>query len=301
MENELMNALIIHDNDPDGIAAAITVGHSLSLKVDCPEHIEYVKAVRYQEPDWEKIDKDTEIYIVDFNYNAEITKKLCEVASQVVVIDHHKTAREELTGLYEIKNLSLFILLDHAACVAAWIYFNGDESDPPSILHFIEDMDLWRWKLPNSALVSAFLDSVKPDINTYWPFITGKTALGDVLDAGQAVLNYKNKTIEILTKQAVLMEIGGHKVHAVNCADPSLVSYLGNVLAKDQPFGATFYLQPNGLWKFSIRSIIGEDLPGVDVSEVAKIYGGGGHNQASGFKVDTLFPFKIIKDAVVSR
>jgi oligoribonuclease NrnB/cAMP/cGMP phosphodiesterase (DHH superfamily) len=150
--------------------------------------------------------------------------------------------------------------------------------------------------------MSAFLDSVQPNIESYMPFITGKISLDNVLELGQAVLNYKNKTMDILEAQAVLMNIAGHKVPAVNCSDPSIVSYLGNRLAKNQPFAATFYLQPNGLWKFSIRSITNETNPkGISVREIAQEFGGGGHENASGFKVDRLFPFELMEENKAHR
>lgn len=37
--------------------------------------------------------QDKIVYIVDFSYNKEQTEKLCEIASHVVIIDHHATAR----------------------------------------------------------------------------------------------------------------------------------------------------------------------------------------------------------------
>lgn len=292
-----MNTAIFYDRDPDGIAAAIAV----ALYVDDGD-TEFRPAIRYEGPDLEGITKETTVYIVDFCYKGKFMGPLCEAAKEVVVLDHHgQSTVNDLDG-FEAENLIVVNDPKHAACVVAWSFLNeADPDDAPSILQFIQDMDLWTWKLPNSTIVSAFLDSVEPSIEAYTPFISGEMSLGDVLDKGQAVLDYKNKTMDILEKQAVLMEIGGFKVPAVNCSDPSIVSYLGNRLAKDQPFAATFYLQPNGKWKFSLRSITGEGLPGVSVRDVASQYGGGGHPNASGLKVDKLFPFELIKECEVSR
>ncbi len=305
-----MKALIIYDCDPDGLMAAAVVFDGLHSSGVHPIDIKFDRAVRYQEPDWEKINKETNVYIVDFNYNAKITEKLCENAHFVTVIDHHKTAKEELENV-GYANLILHIDVDHSACVNAWNFFNGGTNVlVPLLLQYIEDMDLWQWKLSDSDVIAAAVACESTNIKTYQALydqavkdpITASAGIASLIINGRAILAYQEKTIDILEKQAVYMKIAGYKVKAVNCADPSLVSFLGNRLAIGERFAATFYMQPNRLWKFSIRSIIGKQNPkGIPVDEIAKIYGGGGHKCASGFKVDTLFKIEKIPGSEVSR
>lgn len=54
----------------------------------------------------------------------------------------------------------------------------------------------------------------------------------------------------------------------------------GHELAKGQPFAACYWDTPQGR-VFSLRS----SADGVDVAEIAKQYGGGGHRNAAGFRV----------------
>ena len=54
----------------------------------------------------------------------------------------------------------------------------------------------------------------------------------------------------------------------------------GHELGKGRPFAACYWDTPDGR-VFSLRS----SADGADVSEVAKQYGGGGHRNASGFRV----------------
>lgn len=295
-----MKTVVFYDRDPDGIAAALVVGQYREERHG--EEVIYRPAIRYEGPDLEGIDKDTTVFIVDFCYKGKFMGPLCEAALEVVVLDHHgESTTKDLDG-FTADNLIVVNDPAHAACVVAYSFvWECDPYAAPSILLFIEDMDLWKWEMPNSDLVSAYLDSVEPSIEAYAPFIRGDMTLGDVLDEGAAVKRYKDKTMDILEKQAVLMEIAGYKVPAVNCSDPSIVSYLGNRLAQGQPFAATYYLQPNGKWKFSVRSITGEGLPGVSVRDVAQKFGGGGHPNASGFKVDRLFSFEVIEQSEVTR
>ena len=55
---------------------------------------------------------------------------------------------------------------------------------------------------------------------------------------------------------------------------------MGHLLGKGEPFAATFFYDGEG-YVFSLRS----DDNGLDVSEIAKQYGGGGHKHAAGFKL----------------
>jgi len=306
-----MKALIIYDCDPDGLMAAAAVAAGLRKDGVAADDIKFDRAVRYQEPNFEKITKDVSVYIVDFNYNAKITEQLCYLARSVVVIDHHKTAREELEGI-DCRNLNLFIDEGHSACILAWSFMNPGvlSSNAPLLLHYIEDMDLWQWKLNDSEIIAAAISCEDTNIETYQALYNQETedslvasaVIANLKSKGIAILSYQNKTIKILEKQTVYMVIGGIKVKAVNCADPSLVSFLGNRLAVGEPFAATFYMQPSGKWKFSIRSITNDTNPrGIAVDEIAKIYKGGGHPNASGFKIDELFPFEVIKGAQVDR
>lgn len=75
------------------------------------------------------------------------------------------------------------------------------------------------------------------------------------------------------------MIIGGRKVPVCNMP-PVWASDAANRLAEGNPFAAT-YVDGATARHFSLRS----DAAGLDVSEVAQRYGGGGHKHAAGFKV----------------
>ena len=73
--------------------------------------------------------------------------------------------------------------------------------------------------------------------------------------------------------------IGGFDVPVANLPY-TLTSDAGAVMCAGEPFAACYWDTPNGR-SFSLRSTDA----GEDVSEVAKQYGGGGHRNASGFRV----------------
>ena len=76
------------------------------------------------------------------------------------------------------------------------------------------------------------------------------------------------------------MRIGGALVPVVN-APHFMASDVGNALAQEASFGATYFDNAEGKRVFSLRSV----LNGADVSRVAAGYGGGGHVHAAGFQM----------------
>ncbi len=63
-----------------------------------------------------------------------------------------------------------------------------------------------------------------------------------------------------------------------NVSSSTLISDVGHELAKGRPFGVTWF-ERDGQRVYSLRSVDG----GLDVSEIAKSFGGGGHEHAAGF------------------
>src|SRR5262249_14388588 len=78
--------------------------------------------------------------------------------------------------------------------------------------------------------------------------------------------------------------IGGHDVPVSNLPY-TLTSDAGHLMAKGEPFAACYWDTPEGR-VYSLRSTEG----GIDVSTIAKAYGGGGHRDAAGFRVPYTHP-----------
>jgi uncharacterized protein len=53
----------------------------------------------------------------------------------------------------------------------------------------------------------------------------------------------------------------------------------GNIMSEGQPFAACYTDRNDGMRSFSLRASEG----GMDVSQIASAYGGGGHAKAAGF------------------
>jgi hypothetical protein len=79
--------------------------------------------------------------------------------------------------------------------------------------------------------------------------------------------------------------IAGYHVPTINLPYMNCSEHVG-ALAEEYPdatFAAGYFRRADGRWQFSLRS-----RAGFDVSEVARVFGGGGHSGAAGFDVHRL-------------
>lgn len=255
----------------------------------CQDGFTAAWAVWKEHPDWEfypgkyqETPPDItgrDVYFVDFSYKRPVILEMAAKANKIVILDHHKTAESDLVDLPS--NVQVFFDMNKSGGRLAWEYFHPDEPIP-SLVKYVEDRDLWRFKLPQTKAISAYLFSQPYDFEA-WSFyakmLEDKHDREELEGYGNVLLQKMTKDTDELLQNKFRMTIGGHEVWAANLPY-TFSSDAGNILAQGQPFGATFYLDGKSAI-FSLRST--DD--GIDVSEVAKQYGGGGHKHASGFKV----------------
>ncbi len=221
-----------------------------------------------------------EVYLVDFSYKLAVVEQMREKASRIVLIDHHKTAIDDLAPLIESKAIEALTSLDHSGAVLAWQWFNGNglHDNCPQLLRHIEDRDLWRFALQGTREIQANVFSHPYDF-AVWDKLMERP-VDELIAEGRAIERKHFKDIDELTQVVTRrMIIGGHNVPIANLPY-TLTSDAGHKLAKGEPFAGCYWDTPDGR-VFSLRS---QD-DGLDVSEIAKKYGGGGHAHASGFRV----------------
>lgn len=109
--------------------------------------------------------KDRDVLFVDFSASLIALRAMAAEARSILVLDHHKTAREDLVGLYEpiswqdwqVKpvalssglpnpsNLAAIFDMDRSGAGIAWDYLHPSQPRP-HIIDLIEDRDLWRFR-----------------------------------------------------------------------------------------------------------------------------------------------------------
>ncbi len=171
--------------------------------------------------------------------------------------------------------------MSHSGAMLAWHYFFRDKH-PPQLLRHIEDRDLWQFKLTHTREIQAALFSYPYDFEVWDKLFL--TSTEDLAIDGRAIERKHHKDIaELVDVSMHWRNIGGYRVPCANLPY-TLSSDAGHLMAEryKSAFAACYMDQPRGR-VFSLRSIKGV---GVNVYEVALKYGGGGHPDASGFRVD---------------
>lgn len=219
------------------------------------------------------------VYLVDFSYKRSVVLRMLEQASHIVLIDHHKTAIDDLTGI-ESEKFSMFTDLNRSGATLAWDFLFPGE-DRPLLLGHVEDRDLWRFKLAGTREIQALVSSHEYSFETWDRLMAAdQVELLKMTAAGAAIERKHHKDVAELVKVCQRrMVIGGHDV-PVASLPYTLVSDAAHLMAQGEPFAACYWDTAEGR-VFGLRAT--DD--GADVSEVAKQYGGGGHSKAAGFKV----------------
>ena len=254
--------VLYHKNCMDGKGAAYAAYKKFG---NSAKYIE----VQYGEPVPEMTDAK-EIYILDFSFPKDILYKLAET-SKVVVLDHHKTAQADLEGV----EFAIFDM-NKSGAQLAWEYFFPDCPEPMNIA-CIGDRDLWKFNIPITKTFSAgaytYVKSYK-DLDSF--------SADDLARKGDAILEYQSQLIESLLSNSYISveDHGGVKYLVAKCNTPVLQSEVGNELLNRFPTAdfAWVYREDGEKVYVSLRSKDGKQ----DVSQIAKLYGGGGHRNASG-------------------
>jgi len=262
---------IYHGNCLDGFGAAWAIRYALG------EDVEFFKGI-HQQPPPEVEGRD--VLLVDFSYKKDVLEAMLKTAASITILDHHISAENDLSELLNSAELKGMFDMKRSGAMMAWQWFN-EEQQPPKLIAHIQDRDLWLFKLEGTREINAALSSFPFDFDVWDELMASSD---DELEAlkqnGEAIERKLQKDIrELITSGIRRMIIGGYDVPVLN-APSAYVSDAGHIMSQDEPFAACYWDHANGR-SFSLRS----SNTGVDVAEVAKGYGGGGHEKAAGFTV----------------
>ncbi len=265
---------IYHSNCADGFASAVVVRQALGK-----DNVDFHPGIHGQSP---PDVKGRDVIIVDFSYKRPVLLAMAEQANTIIILDHHKSAEEDLVDLPD--NVLVRFDMEHSGAVITYkYYFRGKPI--PLFLEYIEDRDLWRFKLPDSRDIMACIFSYPYDFNLWGGFVHSN--LAGFAEKGKAINQKHFKDInEFIKVGKYRMSIAGHDVPVLN-VPYQWGSDACHIMCENEPFAAYYWDGPNDR-NYGLRSREG----GADVSAIAKQYGGGGHKHAAGFCVP-MKPFDI--------
>lgn len=262
--------VIYHKDCPDGFGAAWAAWRKFGSRA------EYVGMEPRGVP---KVSfRNRTVYVVDNSINAKDVRRIERLAKRLVVIDHHESSAADVKAAKE----HVFDLA-HSGAVLAWRHFHPN-MPVPRLLNYVEDVDLWRFKLPN---VHAITNSVymEPFAFPGWSRVaraleTGKGRAAFIAK-GNVIRAYKNELVMKVLDKAEPVRFAGHTVLAVNSSLKQLTSNVGHELClKKPPFSIVWYIE-RGQLHVSLRAD-GK----ANVARIASHYDdGGGHPNAAGFTV----------------
>jgi len=259
-----VNCVIYHADCTDGFGAAYSAWKCLGNRA------EYFPCKHGTKPPDVKGKK---VAILDFSFDNATTKKMIEDADALVVIDHHKSAMVEL---HDITN-TIFDM-KHSGARLAWDFFHPGK-EPPKFINYIEDRDLWKWELEYSKEFSAAFDMVPFEFEEFEKF-EDDSVFDDACKRGSYILAYSKTVVKKVCEKANLRKMNGKDVMVVNASH--WMSEIGARLAPDCDFAMIWYWDHEEKHtKVSLRAF----HETVDVSEISKKFGGGGHKKAAGFQL----------------
>ena len=279
---------IFYHNDLDGrCAGAITLREALKYPVPGPGDVGLIEVDYKDKIDVGKILVGERIFVVDFSFKPEVMNEILRKTLEIVWLDHHKTAFEYQYD-YEIGGIRDE---NYAGCELTWLFFHKKKPMPRAVV-LIGDYDKWALKFQPSCF--EFYEGLKmEDTNPkseLWDVLLGKIVpMADdlesrILQQGKSAIKYRNNyCAKICHDFGYEIDWEGHKAFATNFYQFGSKGF-GDKM--EQYDFCIAYIHDGQRFTISLYSI-----KGVDVSEICKKYGGGGHKGAAGFVTDKV-PFQ---------
>lgn len=288
---------VFHHNDADGACAAYILRDYFEKN---NESSEYIRIDYTDEFPVDSIGNGEEVWIVDFSVKPEIMCMLFEKTPNVFWIDHHRSAIDEYTNSDLISDGIVPGLRssDFAGCELVWLYLYklqrghdvkidpGQLNECPEFIRLIGDYDTWKFEFGDRT--RNFQEAYKghgcpgPE-NEWWRWCAFQRKLEAEIENGKFYRDH-TKTIYDSIRDGYAYETKFAGYNILVCNAPIFTSQLFGDKVKDYPFVAVC-CRTKGKWKTSLYS------ENMDVIDIAKDLGGGGHPRACGFISDE-YPFE---------
>ena len=248
-------------------------------------------------PDFDYINGKN-VIIADFSYERDVAYDLWRRANALIILDHHKTAREELRGLsfcvFDMNKSGARLTFEYLKEIG---YEHGD---PHWLVDYTEDNDLWRHSLPDSREISTAISSYPREFEV-WDEIATRSPHSIAIE-GIAIQRYRNVIIESHLRYVRVVTIDGYQAYLVQCTTSDIGSDLADCLLKKDP-NISIVIIATDTFDGVVYRLRGNGT--IDVSKIAEAYGGGGHKSSAAFKLPDfcrtsrpLLPFSLSQGAI---
>ena len=269
-------AVCLYHNDADGRCSAAIIRRALGTSV-LFRAMDYV----FRAVPWDDLKSAAKVLIVDFALPLEDMRRIKNI-SELIWIDHHKSAIEELASLSDLPGLRS---MDEAACVLTWQHFFADQPIPDAV-KYIGDRDVWRHAYEETIAFGEglFQEDTNPANDALWqPLLEGDSELIEKLIAhGKILHRARMKRIwRSVEREGFEVQFEGHRTLVINGRGSG---ELGEYSFQRGYEIAYCYVDRHHEGKLITRVTLFSEK--VDVSKIARKFGGGGHAGAAGFSFE---------------
>lgn len=319
-----MKALVIHHDDHDGRMS----GYIMTKYYEDMGYPVTTWEVNYNtDIVFKDLEADDKVCIVDFSIpdnKMEELQKFVDV-SNITWIDHHKSSIDTYKAQ---KHLDGIRFVGMAGCELAYIYTQGyrikhddkclnikltngelefidiHDIEIPRGIKLIGDWDVWR-QTPGSRefifAIRAYWDTctlLTEEGRKFWEQIAKDEddLIDKLLSEGAIVLRYVNSDNTTNCQKAAfpvkIRKFESFKCIAINTVDRS--SMIFDSIKDQYEIGLVFNYEEDGIKRRMNCSIYRLEMnpdKDIDVSFIAKSFGGGGHHDAAGFTTSGTVPF----------
>ena len=272
MEGPIKDYCLYHANCADGAYAALAL--YMKRGKDACIFIPHSTTERVVLPAPCIEDSRRTLYLLDYCGFKGFMIEACARFHFVVLLDHHKTAQEEIAANVIPLNLVYKINLLRSGCMIALDWFCppvGLTDELADCFAYVEDHDLYRHKLPESESFTEGLGTV--NLQDFDALLTLTPA--QLIALGRPIVAARD---EYVRRYIATFTVLPNICYGVNM--PQHISHIGHVLctvpSRSHMGIVAWHLDIDRI-KVSVRSI-GD----VDTTVLTKKYDGGGHVNASG-------------------
>ncbi len=269
--------VIYHGNCLDGFCSA-TIAYKFFQEHHPNTKVEYIAG--YHQSPVPKMGKNSVIYLLDFSYPRNIILELQNDHQKVIILDHHKTAQEALMGLS-----GAFFNLNKSGAVLTWNYFFPESPLPWSVKMF-DDRDLWKWEIEQTKpFTEAVLNLVDFDLDTWQNLLNDDRYVSNLVEQGKTIVRAGKNQVKNQLKNVYWANLPEQPDRVPMINSPHMVSETCQAMYDKFP-QAPYVVMWSCIDDTIVINLRSRKNGGADVSQVAKHYGGGGHKNAAGAKIN---------------
>lgn len=215
-----INFVVSHGNCTDGFMSATIVYKWLQEQGIDINKVEFYNG--YYGNDFSDLPermKDKYVVVCDFSFKKDIFNEMLEATNgNILMLDHHKTAQEELCDIDE-----QYVTFDmyHSGAFITWTYFYGFTGIPKAI-QYVEDNDIWNKALPQTNEFTAYIFSKDFDFEQYNRFFDEKYLTDIVFPSGGGMVLQNNIHIQNICKRGIPCFVKIDKVVVKQKAEPKV-------------------------------------------------------------------------------